>query len=381
MHNRREKPGFHLYIDQSKRIDISRNVYVRESAKTEWEGIKAKEEGHYYFQRLNRALIYLATTPGPRQVGMQIKVIGPITLTFRIDESNGDIEVYRTQVDDSPEFSAKQTPGLYRVNSGSQTWDTERDTDVAMEFSHHWGDNEHNAAIAGKFKSKEDAGKLIPDHLINAYTISNQNSKSSGNHYSLYWLNNDFKNTKHVDSIVHHLREAQKSKRRVRWLIHGEATTVFAQALDLVSKTGELKTETETQTQRVYFSNPRGPHSQRANLLKTCEAANIGFAGLQLNEHDILHNHDARMKKLTDFGNIQTGVMGLMSGAGAAFGTDNIIKAYDAANAANSSILSSVGFGSAAAIIATCVVGAYGRSLWEVGNTTLGKGNQQWTGN
>ena len=377
MNGQHAKPGFHLYI--AKRPGIERNVFVRETAKAQWAAIHAQKEGNYYMNRLDRALEFLAKTPGGRQVGSQVTTIGPITVTFRIDEGSGDIDVWHTVVNDSPEFTAKQTPGLYRVNAASQSWATERDSDVAMDFTHHWGDNEHNAAIAGKFKSKEDAGKIIPEHIINAYAVSSQNSKSSDNHYSLYWLNNDFKNTQHVNSIVHHLREAHRSKRRVRWLVHGEATTVFAEALDLVAKTGELKAETKTQ--RVFFSNPRGAKSRKSHLESICTSANIGFAGLQLNEHDIFHNRDALVNKLTSTGTIQTAVVGLTFGAGSAFGSDNIMKAIDAATATGSSMMSSAGYGAAAALITTCVIGAYGRSLWGVGNTTLGKGNQQWAGN
>ena len=82
MNIRQAKPGFHLYIAKSdpNRININRNLYVRESVKTQWEVIKSKEEGHYYCQRLNRAMIHLATNPGPRQVGMQRTVIGPISI-------------------------------------------------------------------------------------------------------------------------------------------------------------------------------------------------------------------------------------------------------------------------------------------------------------
>ena len=74
----------HLYISKSdpSRININRNLYVLQSVKTQWEVIKSKEEGHYYFQRLNRAMIHLATNPGPRQVGMQRTVIGPISIIF-----------------------------------------------------------------------------------------------------------------------------------------------------------------------------------------------------------------------------------------------------------------------------------------------------------
>ena len=377
MNGQHAKPGFHLYI--AKRPGIERNVFVRETAKAQWAAIHAQKEGNYYMNRLDRALEFLAKTPGGRQVGSQVTTIGPITVTFRIDEGSGDIDVWHTVVNDSPEFTAKQTPGLYRVNAASQSWATERDSDVAMDVTHHWGDNEHNAAIAGKFKSKEDAGKIIPEHIINAYAVSSQNSKSSYNHYSLYWLNNDFKNTQHVNSIVHHLREAHKSKRRVRWLVHGEATTVFAEALDLVAKTGELKAEKKTQ--RVFFSNPRGAKSRQSHLENICSSANIEFAGLQLNEHDIFHNRDALVNKLTSTGTIQTAVVGLTFGAGSAFGSDNIMKAIDAATATGSSMMSSAGYGAAAALITTCVIGAYGRSLWGVGNTTFGKGNQQWAGN
>ncbi len=375
------KPRFHLYISKSdpSRININRNLYVLQSVKTQWEVIKSKEEGHYYFQRLNRAMIHLATNPGPRQVGMQRTVIGPISITFRIDEGSGDIEVHHTIVDDAPEYTTKQTPGLYRVKAGLDKWNIERDTDVAMDFTHHWGDNEHSAAVAGKFKTKEEAGDKLPEHILGAYTLSPNQSKAAGNHYSLYWLNNDFKNTQHVNSILNHLIKAHASKRRVRWLVHGEATTVFAEALELLAKKDELKAE--AQTQRVFFSNPRGSKSRRAHLESICTSANIEFAGLQLNEHDIVHNRDALINKLTSAGTIQTAVVGLTFGAGSAFGSDNIMKAIDAATAAGSSMMNSAGYGAAAALITTCVIGAYGRSLWGIGNTTFGKGNQQWAGN
>jgi hypothetical protein len=381
MNIKQAKPRFHLYIAKSdpNRININRNLYVLQSVKTQWEVVKSKEEGHYYFQRLNRAMIHLATNPGPRQVGMQRTVIGPISITFRIDEGSGDIEVHHTVVDDAPEYTTKQTPGLYRVNADQDKWNIERDTDVAMDFTHHWGDNEHNAAIAGKFKSKEDAGKIIPEHIVNAYTVSSQNSKSPDNHYSLYWLNNDFKNTQHVNSIVHHLREAHKSKRRVRWLVHGEATTVFAEALDLVAKTGELKAEKKTQ--RVFFSNPRGAKSRKSHLENICTSANIEFAGLQLNEHDIFRNKDALVKATFKPAHIAMGATGVGFGFEAATGAENVLKAINTATAVGSSTMTTIGYGAVAALITTCVIGPFSRSLWDIGNTTFGKGNQQWAGN
>ena len=377
MNGQHAKPGFHLYI--AKRPGIERNVFVRETAKAQWAAIHAQKEGNYYMNRLDRALEFLAKTPGGRQVGSQVTTIGPITVTFRIDEGSGDIDVWHTVVNDSPEFTAKQTPGLYRVNAASQSWATERDSDVAMDVTHHWGDNEHNAAIAGKFKSKEDAGKIIPEHIINAYAVSSQNSKSSDNHYSLYWLNNDFKNTQHVNSIVHHLREAHKSKRRVRWLVHGEATTVFAEALDLVAKTGELKAEKKTQ--RVFFSNPRGAKSRKSHLENICSSANIEFAGLQLNEHDIFRNRDALVKATFKPAHIAMGATGVGFGFEAATGAENVLKAINTATAAGSSTMTTIGYGAVAALITTCVIGPFSRSLWDIGNATFGKGNQQWAGN
>ena len=71
-----------------------------------------------------------------------------------------------------------------------------------MDLSHQWG-AAHSAVIPGKFESKEVAGRLIAKHLENAYfpqTRQRNAIHEDGNHFSLFWLNNEFTSDTYMKS-------------------------------------------------------------------------------------------------------------------------------------------------------------------------------------
>ncbi len=64
-----------------------------------------------------------------------------------------------------------QATGLYRVDKDEDGWNTDSERLSTMEYSHCWN-NAHYAAVSGKFDDKEEAGRLLITHIINAYNAA-----------------------------------------------------------------------------------------------------------------------------------------------------------------------------------------------------------------
>ena len=62
-----------------------------------------------------------------------------------------------------------------------------------MEMAHKWG-KAHMAAVAGKFDNADTAATKLGTHIENAWLNNDEinDYRQPGNHYSLYWMNNEF---------------------------------------------------------------------------------------------------------------------------------------------------------------------------------------------
>ena len=372
-------------ITQRDSSNICRPVYMAEKQYEQWKYIKQNHNGNYYLTNLMRALYDLAACPGGRtHAAIQQKIFGPFIMQYSLAQADR-IELIALKVDQSLVKVAAQTPALYRArwDSESESWQTQDEQNRNMDLTHQWK-GAHTAAIPGKFDGKRDAGRIIGDHITKAYraAFSASEVQAQGNHFSLFWMNNDFKDRAHVESIVSFIQQAKLKNTSVRWLVHGEGAGVFVEAVKYLStqpQAGVLKgTASNLVKQSVFFSNPRGKDCREKQLEALCEKVGLNYVGTKVNDFDILFNGDAR-DKFTDKAISAGGVMGL-SGVTGYVGYTALSTGYDAIMA-GSSIATTMVMGTSAYVLAkdkATTFGGYARNLPKVVSSALGKGNQQW---
>ncbi|MEC8523096.1 MAG: hypothetical protein VXZ24_02490 [Pseudomonadota bacterium] len=372
-------------ITQRDSSNICRPVYMAEKQYEQWKYIKQNHNGNYYLTNLMRALYDLAACPGGfTHTEEQCKTFGPCIMKYSLAKEDR-IELLSFKVDQSLVSAEGQTPGLYRSEwiDEENSWITQGTSKKTMALSHQWK-GAHTAAIPGKFDDKGEAGRVIGEHITKAYraAFSASEVQTQGNHFSLFWMNNDFEDRAHVESIVSFIQQAKLKSTSVRWLVHGEGAGVFIEAvkyLDIQSQAGVLKgTNTELSTQSVFFSNPRGEDCREKQLEALCEKVGLNYIGTKINDFDILFNGDAR-DAFSDKAITAASIIGLSGITGYA-GYTALSNGYDAIMA-GSSIATTMVAGTSAYFLAkdkATTFGGYARNLPKVVSSAFGKGNQQW---
>ncbi len=373
-------------ITQNDNSNICRPVYMAKKQYAQWNYIKQNHNGNYYLTNLMRALYDLAACPGGRtHAAIQQKIFGPFIMKYSLAQADR-IELIALKVDQSLVSVEGQSPGLYKAEwiRDRKNWITQGTPKSTMDLAHQWR-GAHTAAIPGKFDDKEEAGKIMGKHITEAYSESCRSSlvQKEGKHFSLFWMNNDFKDCAHVEKIVNFIQQAKLNNASVRWLVHGEAAGVFVEAVKYLStqpQAGVLRdTASNLAEQAVYFSNPRGNDCRKEQLKTLCEKVGLNYVGTKVNDFDILFNGDA-WDNFADKA-IKAGLGGIgMTGIAGFTGYTALSNGYDAVMA-GSSIATTMVIGTSAYVLAkdkATTFGGYARNLPKVVSSALGKGNQQW---
>lgn len=389
--------GYKKILGPEDDRNLTRNVWVPENQYNEWKRIKDGKDGNYYMTSLFRSVTDMAKTPGARMPTSQKGRYGDFDMSYQISPASRDIYLNLVALSNYSESMGPQTPGLYRTYwEGDATdgrWKVQEFC-TTMELSHQWG-GAHSAVIPGKFKNKEDAGVKIATHLENAYYPQARQRNAiheNNNHFSMFWLNNEFTSETHVKSLVSMMQMARKQSASLQWLVHGEACGTFVRAAEYLRENPisddphEAKKGFELQS--FYFSNPRGRRTSKSDLEKICKKVGFTYEDVKINDKDIFKNSDARkdavwgsLKKISGIGlAVVGGSEGLNSAMANDFvGIDTMMKIKELVN---SPLGLAAGVAVAAGIVVLADKGAslygYGRNLGGVASSTFGKGNQNW---
>ncbi|TNC83305.1 MAG: hypothetical protein CSH37_14945, partial [Thalassolituus sp.] len=315
------KAGY-AQIFSSHEAGVAHNVHIPESQKAAWESITNSHVGNYYETTLLRAVLRLAV--GDKTVAPQAS-IGEFNFSYTTSPDRKDIFINLISFKSDTHVSAR-TPGIYKPRWGANGWEVPEGSSPSssMDLSHAWSNNAHVATIPGKFDNKEDAGSMMGVHIEKAYQKGSNalsEARQQGNHFSLFWLNNEFTSKEHIQSLVSMIQQAQKQSKNMKWLIHGEGCGTFVQALRFI-KANPVASDIITAqkgmaNQDVFFSNPRGRHTSKKDLEAICKSVGMSFVDVNLNKNDVLHNPDARNDALKEIGKAAGAVA--FTGAGAHF--------------------------------------------------------------
>lgn len=385
------KAGY-AQIFSSHENGLAHNVYIPESQKASWIAIKAGHTGNYYETTLLRAVLRLAVgdkTVAPRAT------IGEFDFSYNTSADRKDIFIHLISTNCTGSVSSK-TPGVYRTDWHKDRWiiPTNSMPGTRMDLEHKWSDGTHIAAISGKFDSKEDAGEMMGIHIEKAYFAGNNartQARQQGNHYSLFWLNNEFTSKEHIQTLVSLIQQAQKKDAKMKWLIHGEGCGTFVQALRFI-KANPVASDIITAqkgmaAQDIYFSNPRGRHTAKKDLEAICKSVGMNFVNVNLNKHDVLFNPDARRNAIKNTGHALNAAGTAIAAGGltnyllSVFGIDTLKSLYELA-ASNPELTAGT------ALIATgkvlTIIGkmdefsAFDRNIRGAASSTFRQGNQNW---
>jgi len=388
------KNGYSIIYSAKDGSNISCNVHVPTKQLKDWERIKKNHAGNYYMTTLLRAVLRLAV--GDKNVLTQA-TIGDFRFSYTTSPDRKDIYILLIEISNTSAPQA-QTSGLYQAKwvLEKNNWNVREGSRpmVSMDFTDQWcvGDG-HMAAVAGKFKYKEDAAIEMGRHLEHAYYANSTSTKTnarSNSHYSLYWLNNEFTDAKHVQTLVSLIQQAQSQQAKMRWLIHGEGCGTFVQALNFIKKNPKSSdlfvAQKDINLQEVFFSNPRGAGTSKADLEKLCKDIGIESIRVNINNNDVFFNPDAR-KSLRNKAMFTAGGITLAGGASGfasgESGIDTIQKLIEFAQSNPSLTLSGGLFVAGGVAVIVQKAGnlcAFARNLKDVWDSSVGSGNQRWAG-
>jgi hypothetical protein len=365
---------------------ITHTVHVPAPQKQQWEQIKKDSVGNYYMTSLVRAVLRLAV--GDKTVNSQA-VIGDFKFTYKVSADRKNIFINLIELTESGP-KTNQSPGLYKAIWNGAKWATESDINTSMDLNHKWSGG-HVAVVPGQFESKEYAGERIGTHVEKAYfpgNTSSQNVKQDGNHFSLFWLNNEFTSKQHKNSLVSLIQTAQKQSANVKWLVHGEGAATFIEAMKFIKNnpksTDLFAAQKGMSAQEVYFSNPRGKHSSKKTLEEICKSIGMNCAGVNINTKDVLYNADARKGMLTEVTKVMGGAMfagGGAAGLGNELGVDTFMKVKELATT-SPGLASMLVIAGGVIVVASKGASASGyvRNMHGAISSTFGSGNQNWAG-
>jgi hypothetical protein len=386
----KKKHNYSVIYTPADHANISCTVHIPTPQLKDWERIKNNHTGNYYMTTLLRSVLRLAV--GDRPVVTQATV-GDFTFSYTTSQDRKNIYIHLVEITDTT-APQHQTSGLYKAN-----WIPERDRwdikdgsqpSTSMDLSNQWF-SAHMAAIPGKFESKERAARAIGDHLEQAYYPSSdvlRQIRNGRNHYSLFWLNNDFSSTSHEQSLVSLIQQAQNQQAELKWLIHGEGCGTFVRALKWLKQNPKSQdlfvAHKGMANQEVFFSNPRGQGTAQAELEKLCKDVGINTVKVNLNKHDVLFNPDARkaLRNKAAFTVGGIGFAGSAGGYGAAETGFDAMKQLLAFAEHNPSLTLTTGLfvaGGVAVIVQKAGnINAYARNLKSAWSSSVGTGNQRW---
>ena len=380
------KAGY-AQIFSSHEAGVAHNVHIPESQKAAWESITNSHVGNYYETTLLRAVLRLAV--GDKTVTPQAS-IGEFSFSYTTSPDRKDIFINLISFKSDTHVSAR-TPGIYKPRWGANGWEIPEGSSpsFSMDLSHAWSNNAHVATIPGKFDNKEDAGSMMGVHIEKAYQKGSNalsEARQKGNHFSLFWLNNEFTSKEHIQSLVSMIQQAQKQSKSMKWLIHGEGCGTFIQALRFI-KANPVASDIITAqkgmaNQDVFFSNPRGRHTSKKDLEAICKSVGMSFVDVNLNKNDVLLNPDARNNALKEIGKAAGAVA--FTGAGAHFageaGVESVQKLVELAASSPAGLGSALAIAGGVVVIAGKAASLCGmaRNLKGAMSSTFGSGNQNW---
>src|SRR5690554_4160778 len=388
----KEEHSYSILYSAENGTNISCNIHVPTKQLKDWERIKNNHAGNYYMTTLLRAVLRLAV--GDKNVLTQA-TIGDFRFSYEVSLDRKDIRVHLIEIVNS-NTPQPQASGLYQVKWGSNKghWEIREGSRpmTSMDLTDQWY-AAHMAAVPGKFDNKERAANTMGIHLENAYySDADQinDIRNGGHHYSLFWLNNEFNDTAHVQSLVSLIQQAQSQQAKMKWLIHGEGCGTFVQALTFIKKNPKSSdlfvAQKDINLQEVFFSNPRGAGTAKADLEKLCKDIGIKTVTININKHDVFFNPDAR-KSLRNKAMFTAGGVTLAGGASGfasgELGIDTIQKLIEFAQSNPSLTLSGglfVAGGVAVIVQKAGNLNAFARNLKGVWGSSVGSGNQRWAG-
>src|SRR5690554_3435482 len=388
----KEEHSYSILYSAENGTNISCNIHVPTKQLKDWERIKNNHAGNYYMTTLLRAVLRLAV--GDKNVLTQA-TIGDFRFSYEVSLDRKDIRVHLIEIVNS-NTPQPQASGLYQVKWGSNKghWEIREGSRpmTSMDLTDQWY-AAHMAAVPGKFDNKERAANTMGIHLENAYySDADQinDIRNGGHHYSLFWLNNEFNDTAHVQSLVSLIQQAQSQQAKIKWLIHGEGCGSFVQALTFIKKNPKSSdlfvAQKAMNLQEVCFSNPRGAGTAKADLEKLCKDIGIKTVTININKHDVFFNPDAR-KSLRNKAMFTAGGVTLAGGASGfasgELGIDTIQKLIEFAQSNPSLTLSGglfVAGGVAVIVQKAGNLSAFARNLKGVWDSSVGSGNQRWAG-
>src|SRR5690554_2458699 len=385
----KEEHSYSILYSAENGTNISCNIHVPTKQLKDWERIKNNHAGNYYMTTLLRAVLRLAV--GDKNVLTQA-TIGDFRFSYEVSLDRKDIRVHLIEIVNS-NTPQPQASGLYQVKWGSNKghWEIREGSRpmTSMDLTDQWY-AAHMAAVPGKFDNKERAANTMGIHLENAYySDADQinDIRNGGHHYSLFWLNNEFNDTAHVQSLVSLIQQAQSQQAKIKWLIHGEGCGSFVQALTFIKKNPKSSdlfvAQKAMNLQEVCFSNPRGAGTAKADLEKLCKDIGIKTVTININKHDVFFNPDAR-KSLRNKAMFTAGGVTLAGGASGfasgELGIDTIQKLIEFAQSNPSLTLSGglfVAGGVAVIVQKAGNLNAFARNLKGVWDSSVGSGNQR----
>jgi hypothetical protein len=375
-----------MIVQKGENTNINRSVFVRKDAGGSWKKLKAGHAGNYYMTTMLRALYALAILPEGNRRMMQQKIFGPCKMFYEILD-NGDVQVDLFVVDEALEAPKHKAAVLYQaewsIEEGSWLLPIGASPEVSMDVNHKWG-RAHMAVVAGKFDDAEAAARKLGTHIENAW-IGNyeiNDYRQPGNHYSLFWMNNEFTSEDQLEHLISLIQMAQRKQENVRWLVHGEGVACFVKALNYLNSNPTSSdihvAQRGLEKQAVFFSNPRGKTTSENDLKALCKKSGLIFQGVGINKHDVIHNPDVRSKTFDKLLLLVSQVT-LLLGCGA-LGLIGLAKDYGLA------LSGSCAFVVSGLLLALCVVikesfsknSAYARNIQGAFAATFGKGNEDW---
>ncbi|WP_413663306.1 hypothetical protein ACG1BZ_19760 [Microbulbifer sp. CNSA002] len=281
-----------------------RDVYVNNTHYPMYEKVKQEAQTNYYSATLLRALISLNADTGSSQSAngagtIRYLVRNGMAIEYYID--NGDVLIHKLHFDNSLQTdSGSQGTGVYRVQYDGSTWGTGDSPGKQMNLKHKWN-GAHYAAVSGKFRSKDSAGKLLVRHIEKSYggtEILPRDIPQMDNFYSLYWINNkEHSALPSVDGLTSLIQQAASAKESVNWLVHGEGAKTFQRALEILQNTPSLSRfeakdeeivrnlRNKMSGQKVFFSNPVGASPDK--LEKLCNVVGLTYVDSNTNPRNL----------------------------------------------------------------------------------------------
>jgi hypothetical protein len=375
-----------MIVQKGENTNINRSVFVRKDAGGSWKKLKAGHEGNYYMTTMLRALYALAILPEGNRRMMQQKIFGPCKMFYEIRD-NGDVQVDLFVVDEALETPKHKAAGLYQAKweKRGEAWSLPEDSrpEVSMEMAHKWG-KAHMAAVAGKFDNADTAATKLGTHIENAWLNNDEinDYRQPGNHYSLFWMNNEFTSKDQLDHLISLIQMAQRKQESVRWLVHGEGAACFVKALNFLNSNPASSdihvAQRGLEKQAVFFSNPRGKTTSKNDLEALCKKSGLVFQDININKRDVIHNPDARSEAINEI--LSAGAKLTLGGGMGAIGLSGAAKSLELAISAPSAAVAG------GILLAGYVVvkdsykknSAYARNIQGAFSASFGKGNEDW---